>query len=348
MKKLLSIFLLSAMCNVALAQDIHFSQFYENAILRNPALTGIFSGDYKAGVNYRTQWGNLANPFQTAVASVEARKLVNEDAGDFVSFGLTASYDHAGSISFNSLQVYPAINYNKNMEDEHNTYLSLGFAGGYIQRSMDVSKMTLDNQYVNGNFNSANPTGENIGYKTISHFDLSAGVSLNSSMGEDNKVNYYLGAAAYHVTRPREAFNGDEYFIRLSTRWTGNAGMNVVLSEHLGFVMHMNYQFQKPYQEFIIGGLASWKNVPVSTIDVPIAIYAGAFIRLNDAIIPTVKLTYKKYDFIISYDVTTSNIRPTSTVTGGWEFSAFTRGVFAKAIDRTKCPRFEGMEVVGW
>ena len=56
------------------AQDIHFSQFYENGILRNPALTGIFSGDYKAGVNYRTQWSSISVPFQTMLATAEDRK----------------------------------------------------------------------------------------------------------------------------------------------------------------------------------------------------------------------------------------------------------------------------------
>ena len=87
------------------AQDIHFSQFYENSIFRNPGLTGIFSGDYKAGVNYRTQWGSISNPFQTVLASVESRVAVNKEVGDFLSYGLCVSYDHAGSINFNSLQV---------------------------------------------------------------------------------------------------------------------------------------------------------------------------------------------------------------------------------------------------
>jgi len=88
----------------ASAQDIHFSQFYENAIFRNPALTGIFSGDYKAGVNYRTQWGNISNPFQTVLASVESRIAVNPEVGDYISYGVSASYDHAGAINFNSSQ----------------------------------------------------------------------------------------------------------------------------------------------------------------------------------------------------------------------------------------------------
>src|SRR3954467_773907 len=111
--------------HTAKAQDIHFSQFYENAILRNPALTGIFSGDYKAGVNYRQQWSNISVPFTTVLASVESRILVNKEVGDYLSFGVAATYDRAGTINFNSMQIYPAINYNKALEDTHGSYLSL-------------------------------------------------------------------------------------------------------------------------------------------------------------------------------------------------------------------------------
>src|ERR1043165_5349552 len=115
MKKIFTIASLSLLTIMrANGQDIHFSQFYENASLRNPALTGIFSGDYKAGVNYRTQWSSVSVPFQTVLASAETRLgLSSGEANDYLSFGLTTTYDKAGSISFNSFSVMPVIAYNK-------------------------------------------------------------------------------------------------------------------------------------------------------------------------------------------------------------------------------------------
>src|ERR1044072_3116176 len=110
MKKLITITAaLMAMGGTLRAQDIHFSQFYENAILRNPALTGIFTGDYKAGVNYRNQWADISVPFQTVLASLETKVPIKRDQKDYFSFGLTATYDHAGTIDFNSTQLYAAI-----------------------------------------------------------------------------------------------------------------------------------------------------------------------------------------------------------------------------------------------
>lgn len=351
MKRYLSMIpagLLCAMASVSAvrAQDIHFSQFYENAILRNPALTGIFSGDYKAGVNYRTQWGNISTPYQTIMGSVESRISVNQEIADYLSFGLTATYDKAGSISFNSLQIMPAINYNKALEDRHQSYLSLGFAAAYIQRSVDPSKMTFDNQYVGGSFNPDNPSGETMTFQNIQHFDVSAGVSLNSSLGEYNNINYYIGAAAYHLTKPKQSFNGSENFIRLSTKWTGQLGVRWNISQQFGATIHANYLNQAPYQETIAGGLLSWRNIDTRTQQSPFTLYAGCFYRFKDAVIPTVKMDYQQYSVTISYDMNTSNLRTATNGVGGFEISLFARGNLQKGVwakDKLKCPRFEQM-----
>jgi len=342
--------LMVASCIVSLtsaqlkAQDIHFSQFYENAILRNPALTGIFSGDYKAGINYRRQWSNISVPFQTVLASVESRITVNEETGDNFSFGLTATYDKAGSINFNSTQIYPAVNYNKALEDKHQSYLSVGFTAGYIQRSIDPSKMTFSSQYVGG-FNPGNGSNENITNTKNTYFDLGAGVSFNSSLGEYNNINYYIGAAAYHLNKPKAAFSEDQSFLRLKTKWNGNLGVQYIVNNEYAVTMHMNYSRQGAYQEIIGGALASWKNTDVLSRTV-FTFYAGVFYRYKDAWIPTVKLDYKNYSFTVSYDINTSTLRTASQGMGGMEISIFSRGVLSKgpwAQDKNKCPRFESM-----
>lgn len=325
-----------------LAQDIHFSQFYENAILRNPALTGIFSGDYKAGVNYRTQWGNISNPFQTVIVSAESRIVVNKELHDYLSFGVCGSYDHAGSISFNSTNVTAAINYNKRLYDGHASYISAGFAGAYMQRSVDAGKMTLDEQYVNGGYIPTSPNGETMSFAALHHYDVSAGVSFNSTAGAEGQVRYYIGAAAFHVTKPKESFNPNAIFIRLAPKYTGSLGLNARLNEHFGITVLGNYANQHPYQETIFGGLISWRGAILEGH--PVAVSAGCFLRIGDAFIPTLKLEYKTYTFTSSYDVTTSSLKPSLNSAGGYEFSVYMRGKLKhkdNAIDRVDCPQFE-------
>ena len=47
------------------AQDIHFSQFFEAPLLRNPSLAGIFTGDIRVQAVFRDQWTSVTNAYKT-------------------------------------------------------------------------------------------------------------------------------------------------------------------------------------------------------------------------------------------------------------------------------------------
>ena len=329
------------------AQDVHFSQFYENAILRNPALTGIFSGDYKVGIDYRSQWGAISVPYSTTMISGETRILVNREIGDYISFGLVTTYDKAGTIDFTSIQVYPAISYNKALEDQHNSYLSVGFAGGYINRSIDQSKMTTASQWINGSYVPGNPTGEILPFKSLNNYDLGAGVSLNSSLDNSGIFNYYLGAAAYHLNAPTEVFNGSDPLVKLPIKWEFSAGFHTSFSQQFGLTVHANYSLMQPYNETIVGGMFTWRSMPVGLPSI-FAFSFGCFYRYQDAIIPTIKIDYKDVAIGISYDVTSSTL-VTSTAANSasaTEISLYIRGNYnhtKNPRDPVMCPRFEDL-----
>jgi type IX secretion system PorP/SprF family membrane protein len=336
-------FALSQHSTKALGQDIHFSQFYETSILRNPALTGIFSGDYKAGVNYRSQWGNISVPFQTVMGSAELRIPVNVDAGDYLSVGLATTFDKAGTISFNSLQVFPALNYNKAIEDAHQSYLSAGFTAGYVQRSIDPSKVTTSEQLLTGIYNGGIATGENFTANKLTYVDVGAGLSFNSSIGPENNVNYYLGVSSFHINRPRQTFNKNDAFLRTNMKWNGNAGFQTRFDSRLGMTLHGNYSRQGPYTETLVGGLVSFRTYDAN-VNTSFTLYLGAFYRFGDAVIPTVKLDYRTCSFTLSYDVTLTKLTQTLGNTGGVEVSVFVRNKLSNGLwknNNTRCPRFE-------
>jgi hypothetical protein len=55
-KIFLILVVLTASFTEVCAQDLHFSQFFETPLLCNPALAGIFTGDYRIQGVYRDQW----------------------------------------------------------------------------------------------------------------------------------------------------------------------------------------------------------------------------------------------------------------------------------------------------
>lgn len=337
----LSIILLAAASSATKAQDLHFSQFYETSILRNPALTGLFSDDYKVTAVYRNQWSSISKPFQTALVSAETRIPVRGEANDFISVGLLGYYDKAGSINLQTTSVYPALNYNKCLNSDQNTYLSVGFTGGYIQRSFDASKATFDNQFQNGRYDPAYSTGETLPNPTFSQWDMGAGINFNGTGGKDNNVNYMIGVSGYHFSQPRYSFADRN--IRIGVRWNANAAISVQVNPTFSYQLHANYAKQGTYNETVFGGLAGWNLVSAGSVDAAFSIMGGVFYRFNDALIPTVKLRYKNLSVGVSYDANMSGLSTASQLRGGTEITLVKTGLFKDPKfdkSRTLCPHF--------
>ncbi|MBS1775768.1 MAG: PorP/SprF family type IX secretion system membrane protein [Bacteroidetes bacterium] len=338
----LTFFSLAISTVVAQGQDIHFSQFYETAILRNPALVGIFSDDYKVSLQYRNQWSSISRPFVTGQFSFETKIPVNGESKDFFSAGILGYYDKAGSIDMKSLAIYPSISFNKSLGGEQTSLLSVGFTGAYLQRSFDPSKVTVDNQYQNGSFDPNNPTNENFSQSKIRYWDVGAGVAYSGGAGEYSQTSYFIGVSGYHFSRPQTSFYNNN-LIRLEMRWNANAGITYRMNENWGVMFQGNYTLQGSYSEAIAGGLLNWKKPSERQSDPMFVLYAGVFYRLNDAIIPVVKLDYMKYSFGFSYDVNMSGLKAASNMRGGYELTLAKSGLFQDPKwekSRTICPQF--------
>src|SRR5215211_1143498 len=187
-KKLLLLIVSYACCISVWAQDIHFSQFFEAPLLRNPSLAGIFTGDVRVQAVYRDQWNSVTTAYKTASLNGEYKLPVGK-SDDFLTVGLQMLYDRAGTVSWVSAHLLPALNYHKSLGTEKNRYLSLGFMGGPVQRRLDISKMTTNSQY------DGMGLGENLPSPDYTYFDGSLGMSFNTQLNENADNNIFLGAA---------------------------------------------------------------------------------------------------------------------------------------------------------
>src|SRR5215212_8330882 len=91
-----------ALCTVcfaysSFAQDIHFSQFFQAPLLRNPSLAGIYTGDIRVQGVYRDQWNSVTNAYKTASIDAEYKTSIGK-MDDFITLGLQVLYDKAGTI----------------------------------------------------------------------------------------------------------------------------------------------------------------------------------------------------------------------------------------------------------
>lgn len=318
------------------AQDLHFSQFYEAPLLRNPALAGLFEGDVRVQMVYRNQWASVTNPYQTGSLNGEYKLPVGK-GDDFVTAGLQVLWDRAGTVALTTTNLLPAVNYHKSLSADKNRYLSLGFMGGLVSRRIDRSKVTTNNQYDGFGYNGSLPDGETFA-SNYSYFDAGVGMSYNASIGDNKNNNFFVGIAYHHFNKPVNSF-----YQRLQhlPKWVASGGVRTSMGEMAYITINGDVSVQGQFREYIGGAMYSRK---IGDFEVPdYIVHLGAYLRWNDAIIPVVKLDYKPFSLGFSYDMNISQLRTASQGRGGFELSLSYAGFLNSRLtskDVLRCPRF--------
>lgn len=324
----------------AQAQDPNFSQFFVSPLTLNPALTGKFNGDFRIAGNYRDQWPSISKAFITSTASLDMPILRGRISElDTWGVGILAMTDKTanGILSTNLLSVTTA--YHKGLDEDGLHQVGIGFQATYNTKRLDGTKLNFEDELDQFGGWSI-PSGEVINNQmlNLSYFDVSAGFLYNGST--DGFNNFYLGASAYHLNKPRESFTGDVFYT-LNQRYTVHAGGAIPLGDATRTIFLSSlFSHQAGANNIVIGGAVGFalNDEP----DNPSNFFAGMWTRfnnVNDAIIPYVGLEFNGFRLGASYDVNISSLKTASQSRGGLEVSL----IFIKRPPGYKgiaCPRF--------
>lgn len=338
-KILLLLLVIAAMIPPSRGQDIHFSQFFEAPLLRNPSLAGIFTGDIRVQAVYRDQWKSFSNAYRSGSLNAEYKMPIGK-GDDFVTAGIQVLYDKAGSAGLTSTHALPAINYHKSLSQRKTMYLSVGFMGGIVQKHIDRAKITTNNQYDGAAYNPALADGETFTNPNYIAADGSIGASFNTSFGKDQRHMMFAGVAYHHVNRPRNS-----YYLSASSalnpKYVISGGVKYTIDDYTYFTIQADYSKQGSFNEVIGGALYSIligePGAPVYTL------HLGAFMRWRDAMIPVVKIDYNPFSVALSYDVNVSQLKTASQGRGGFELSVVYIGFLDRlnsSRERVLCPKF--------
>jgi type IX secretion system PorP/SprF family membrane protein len=338
-KNLLTLFVLLAGVLTTRAQDTHFSQFFEAPLLRNPSLAGIFTGDVRVQGVYRDQWNSITNAYRTGSFNVEYKMPIGR-GDDFLTTGLQVLYDKAGTVGLTTTNFLPALNYHKSLSDEKTSYLSLGFIGGMVRRSIDMSKVTTNSQY-NGGYSAGAPTGETFTVPYFTTWDAGVGMSFNTSFGMEDMNSFFGGVAYHHLNKPKNSFY-ENTGIELIPKTVISTGIKMGIDEFSSLTIQADHSIQGNVNETIGGALYSY-NLGDYSEDVMYTVHAGAFLRWKDAFVPVVKMDMQNLSVALSYDINISQLKTASQGRGGYELSVSWVGFLDRdnsARDKVLCPRF--------
>ncbi|HEX6915021.1 MAG TPA: PorP/SprF family type IX secretion system membrane protein [Chitinophagaceae bacterium] len=307
------------------AQDLHFSQYFNSPLLVNPANTGFAPDvDWRVGINYRNQWASITpNPYKTMSVWGDLQLFNNRFENGWVGVGGSLLKDAAGSGGLTATRGFASVAYHQLVG--LNSLVSGGLNVGFVNKRIDLNKLTFDNQWNGKFFDIKFPSGEAFATDRRTYLDLQAGLNYAIFPTDNTYIN--AGVSAMHLNKPTESFfTGSEYSQVVPVRYT--VFLNGVFKLNDRWIVTPNTYISKmgPAMEFEIGALANYNLSGDGTTQ----LLGGLYYRAGDAFAPAIGFQLNNMKLTFSYDATTSDLGKYNATRGAYEFSIVKTGVFSQ------------------
>lgn len=333
LKYLIVVFILIITINISKSQDIHFSQYNNAPLLINPANTSAFINDYRAILNYKSQWSNIKNAYETYSFTYDRGFLKKEIHGGYLGAGINLMQDIAGETKFSTTNASLSLAYHVPLS--RNQYFGGAINAGVIQHSIDESKLKWDNQYVGAaGFDQTMPSGENITFENVLAGDISAGLlwrysSKEKYMTANDNISINIGLSGFHLNRPIISFY-NEGNNRLLSRYVIHSNIYLgIPNSNLAIIPSTLMMFQGKHNEITGGALIKYNIKEQSKhthYNNSSAVALGGSIRTRDALIIETLFEFSGFSLGLSYDINISRLRAATHGRGGLELSLSYKG----------------------
>ena len=291
-------------------------------------MVGQFEGKYRIHGHYRAQWGSLSSKsYKTGAISFDI-------PFEKFAFGAQIINRRAGAGDYNALGIVLNAGYSFTVDKEETHKISIGIQGGAIQKSVDFNQLYFESQYTTiggGTFDQTLPNGENFGSPSFWIPDVNIGLVYYYGKNQ-MRVNPFVGASVFHLTRPNETFYGEDN--KLPMRYIGHGGAKVNLSEKIQLMPKILFMRQENAQEINYGLMVHYHLKGSGAI-----ILFGPTYRSADAFIIEAGAKIGSYEAKIGYDYNTSELNNFSDGKGGFEISLTYIPKIFKPNPIKNCPR---------
>lgn len=324
MKKIILLFAITLSLNAS-AQDIHFTMFHASPIVMNPASAGVFEGTFRASTNYKSQWGSVANPYNTFSLTADGSFWKNKMGNAHLGAGINLYRDVAGATNFGTTKINVSLSSILAVSDLSN--ISIGLTGGWGQKTISPEDLQWDSQFNGVTFDNALPTNESMSFQNDKFFDFAAGVvwsygSAASSLTSFNKFKANVGAAYHHLARPE--INNYSTPEKMYSKYVLHADMQYAEQySKLSYKPRVGIYVQGPSLEVNAGLMFRYllKEGSKYTGNIKgLALSLGGYYRVADAFSPSLEVEIAGFTIGYSYDLNTSGLRVASKGRGGSEF----------------------------
>jgi len=293
-------FLICVLAYGLAAQDLHFSQFYNNYHLLNPAALGLDNTEFKAGLNHRVQWPEIIEPITTSALYAD-RPIYYKQRIYHVGFML--SQDQFAGFNFQSTSAQLSANtqliWGKNQ-------FRVGLQAGLVSRQVDMSRLSFPNQwqYDQGVYNTAIQNGELSQVEATAYADLNLGITWQRNF---KNIRASSGIATRHVNHPNISFY-DNNSSRLTPTAVFFARVELPASPLFSFIPMINYQHTTGVNQLLAGNQFHF-SLAQKRYEFNVGVfYRSGFNRNRDAVISSAGIGYKSFYIEVSNDFNISKL----------------------------------------
>ncbi|MFT7588058.1 MAG: type IX secretion system PorP/SprF family membrane protein [Limisphaerales bacterium] len=335
-KSLLTALIITCLSLSISAQDVHFSQFWASPLTLNPALAGMTPCTYRAGVNYRNQWGSVVGPsaYQTYGVFFDAGLMKGKLNGSMLGVGVNFFNDRSGDGILQNLSASGTVAYHQQFGEGH--YVSVGFQAGMVQKSVDPTKFVFADMIDENGVIPGATTADILANNQFTYLDMNVGFHWTSTFSDN--FTMYAGGAMFHVSEPVETFLNDNGNI-INRRIVAHGGMKIGIQNKVVLLPSIIYQNQTEGANVeIIGGASAGFAVGESS-----NFYIGGYYRNGVDVIAITGIDFSNVQLGFSYDININDLSVVSNNKGGLEISLLYFGCL-QTKDKPKrvidCPRF--------
>ncbi len=329
MKEMRLLIWLLLICPALKAQDPEFSQYYAAPLYLNPAFAGT-SVDHRFILNYRNQWPNISQAFETYALSYDYNLDLHNSG-----LGFLVTTDKAGSAGLRSTQANFQYAYKVGISDK--MVLSSGVNFGVGSRSIDFNKLIFYQQLDFAQNSNNLPPPPALKMEGRTYFDFGAGLLLYS-----RKV--WLGFSMAHLNRPNRSLLDDEAEIPVKTSLHG--GVRIPLYNGVfkrdrtaSIAPSFVYKKQGTFDQLDVGTYFYYEPVVVGLWYRGIPIQQEEEDNIShDAVVVVIGFQLQNFEVSYSYDVTVSELGPISG--GAHEIGLKFKIELATQVKKRKKERF--------
>jgi type IX secretion system PorP/SprF family membrane protein len=298
----------------SIAQDIHFSNWQMSPLNLNPAQTGMFEGDGRLILNYRSQWKSVQVPYTTFSFAGDFNLNKSLIKGTSEALGLIFNHDASGDGKYTITDVKVPFNHKFSFRKDSGLMLAFGVLGGVSNVKIDPNRLSYDRQWDGDAYNGNIQNGENFNLLSKVYADVALGTVIQKQFNQ--KWLASVGYGISHINQPNISFYNTKG-VTLKPRHNESLQLKFSFNNISSVMLEYYGNQQQKFRENLVG-LSYYYTIEPKT---GTTLNIGFFNRTGDAMITTMGLQHNNMRLQASYDYNYSAFKRATNGKGAFEIS---------------------------